>query len=98
MTNNQTQQQTRPQLNLLVLRCRDIELTRLFYEGLNLHFISEQHGNGSRHYTAVMDNGLVLELYPAKGEPDNTRLGFHFGGKSQRVLQDPDGRYVEVWQ
>jgi catechol 2,3-dioxygenase-like lactoylglutathione lyase family enzyme len=85
-------------LNLLVLRCRDIVATRAFYEGMGigLLFTQEQHGAGPDHYSAQLDGGLVLELYPAKGDTDNTRLGFGTGGGNCRVVEDPDGRNVEL--
>jgi len=64
-------------LNLLVLRCRDIEVSREFYEQLGFEFEREQHGPGPVHYAAVFE-GMVFELYPLKeGEPaDRSRLGF----------------------
>src|SRR5262249_37320314 len=64
-------------VNLLVLRCKDVELTRLFYERLGLEFNSEKHGNGPQHY-AWESGGFVLELYPAgEGKPaDIVRIGF----------------------
>ncbi len=64
-------------LNLLVLRCRDIEASKVFYETLGHEFVAERHGNGPRHYAAKL-GGLVLELYPRRGNesPDDLRLGF----------------------
>src|SRR5262245_16515099 len=64
-------------VNLLVLRCKDIEITRRFYEQLGLTFVEEQHGTGPQHY-ASESGGFVLELYPAaEGQaPDNVRIGF----------------------
>ncbi|MCK5855414.1 MAG: VOC family protein, partial [Sulfurovaceae bacterium] len=66
-----------PQLNLLVIRCNDIEESRCFYEKLGFSFIKEQHKNSPIHYSSTV-NELVFELYPLKkGEKlDNTRLGF----------------------
>lgn len=56
---------------------RDIEESRVFYEGLGLAFVKEKHGNGPVHYSSEHD-GMVFELYPNKGEAplDNTLLGF----------------------
>jgi catechol 2,3-dioxygenase-like lactoylglutathione lyase family enzyme len=51
-------------LNLLVLRCADIDATRRFYECLGLAFVEHTHPRGPRHY-AHEDGELVLELYPA---------------------------------
>ncbi|QLQ33687.1 MAG: hypothetical protein HZT40_21085 [Candidatus Thiothrix singaporensis] len=46
-------------LNLLVLRCRDINASRIFYGQLGMQFVQEQHGSGSVHYAAVF-NGMVF--------------------------------------
>lgn len=64
-------------LNLLVLRCKDIEKSKAFYEKLFLTFIREKHGKGDEHYASVFDE-MVFELYPLKSPYtiDNTRLGF----------------------
>lgn len=111
-------------VNLLVLRCKDIEFTRRFYEHLGLAFVEEKHGTGPRHY--VWENvGFVLELYQAaEGQPpDNVRIGFSTplladlagdlrhnsdvnivkqpyatADRLVMLLQDPDGRKVEVSQ
>lgn len=111
-------------LNLLVLRCKDLEVTRRFYEHLGLIFSKEQHGKGPEHYSWE-NAGFVLELYPVIKDqaPDQVRVGFsthlladiagnirHSSGitvleqayaTSDRivmVLQDPDGRKVELSQ
>jgi len=111
-------------VNLLVLRCKDIERTRHFYEQLGLSFVEEKHGNGPRHY-AWETAGFVLELYPAaEGQlPDNVRIGFSTPSLAElagslrhnsdanvlkppyatadrivMLLQDPDGRKVEISQ
>ena len=111
-------------VNLLVLRCKDIEVTRRFYEELGLAFVDEKHGTGPKHY-AWENGGFVLELYPAaEGQaPDNVRIGFSTpllaelagnlrhssdinvlkppqatGDRLVMLLQDPDGRKVEVSQ
>jgi len=65
------------QLNLLVLRCENIEKTRVFYEKLNLSFQKEKHGKGVEHYSTYIGK-MVLELYPLKEEVpiENIRLGF----------------------
>ena len=90
-------------LNLLVLRCRNIDTTKAFYEGLGFSFIQEQHGSSPIHYSTHI-GAMLLELYPAKGEPDNVRLGFavaatlleQIGINGHGVLRDPDGRMVEL--
>jgi catechol 2,3-dioxygenase-like lactoylglutathione lyase family enzyme len=77
-------------LNLLVLHCKDIELTRRFYERLGWRFTKERHGKGPEHYVSS-DAGLVLELYPVQGEhvPDMVRLGF-----STALLADVSGEIL----
>lgn len=111
-------------VNLLVLRCKDIEITRRFYEGLGMAFTKEKHGTGPEHY-AWENAGFVLELYPVKDDqvPDSVRLGFSTplladvsgnvlhnaairvlkppyatADRLVMLLQDPDGRTVEVSQ
>ena len=102
-------------VSLLVIRCKDIETSKGFYEGLGLSFVKEKHGNGPTHYSCEHD-GCVFELYPnnAKEPKDNNRIGFkvldttkiiketdtlnsyEFNGKTIYVLNDPDGRKVEI--
>jgi len=64
-------------LNLLVLRCKDIKKSKIFYEKLGLDFIKEQHGKGAVHYSTHLED-MIIELYPLKEESEieNTRLGF----------------------
>jgi lactoylglutathione lyase len=61
-------------LNLLVLRCTDLERSREFYEALGLAFAAEQHGSGPNHYSANL-GGLVLELYPSSQAATPIRIG-----------------------
>lgn len=85
-------------LNLLVIRCADIEASRSFYESLDISFSEEQHGKEPRHYAADMD-GIVFELYPLQegGVQDHTRLGFLSNSATERsTLIDPDGRKIEI--
>ena len=83
-------------LSLLVIRCQNLELSRLFYEGLDLKFIREKHGDGPKHYAAEAD-GFVFELYPTKEWVcDNLRLGFSSDTVKKGIYIDPDGRSVEI--
>jgi catechol 2,3-dioxygenase-like lactoylglutathione lyase family enzyme len=86
------------ELNLLVLRCRNIAVTRQFYEQLlGINFTLEQHGQGLPHYASILGSSLVWELYPARASPDKTRLGFKLkGNHAPYVVKDPDGRSVEI--
>lgn len=62
-------------LNLLVLRCGDIDASRRFYELLELRFEKHKHGGGAEHYAS--EAKVVLELYPAaEGDRDQTGVGF----------------------
>ena len=64
-------------ISLLVIRCKDIEASKSFYQDLGLSFVKEKHGNGPMHYSCEHED-CVFELYPNKGETpqDNNRLGF----------------------
>ena len=65
-------------LSLVVIRCRDLEHSRLFYERLGLDFVRHRHGAGAEHL-ACEKGALVFELYPRRSENDDTtavRLGF----------------------
>lgn len=82
-------------LNLLVIRCRNIEASREFYEKLGLTFVREKHGNGVEHYSSWIAD-LVFELYPLKPDetPCNTRLGFSVEHLEQLIRDiQPYGQY-----
>ncbi|HET9173585.1 MAG TPA: hypothetical protein VFN97_29415 [Actinospica sp.] len=91
---------------LLVLYTTRLEECREFYSALGLSFSAEQHGQGPRHYAAVLADGAVFELYPT--DPDREsgtlRLGFAIAGATatpplapgRHRLTDPDGRIVEL--
>ena len=64
-------------LNLVVLRCADLERSKAFYELLGMTFSRHAHGSGPEHF-AHEDARGVFELYP-QAEPasgDQTGLGF----------------------
>jgi lactoylglutathione lyase len=77
-----------PSLTLLVLRCRDIERSRAFYELLNFTFKNHAHGAGPQHYAAESP-AFVFELYPAKPDApqDRTALGFSVSNLEQSHAQ-----------
>ncbi len=63
-----------PRLNLIVLRSKDINYLREFYESLGLQFTLEQHDEGSQHYSCTRE-GIIFELYPmTKETQDNCML------------------------
>jgi catechol 2,3-dioxygenase-like lactoylglutathione lyase family enzyme len=94
------------QVTLLVLYSTRLEECRRFYDDLGLGFTAEQHGQGPEHYTAVLGNDVVFELYPARPDRESgaLRLGFAITGAAATPpltaglhrLTDPDGRTVEV--
>jgi catechol 2,3-dioxygenase-like lactoylglutathione lyase family enzyme len=66
-------------LNLLVLRCGNIERSKAFYELFGMAFAKHQHGNGPVHYASDDESGM-FELYPLEGaSADQTGLGFTSG-------------------
>ncbi|PWG14217.1 glyoxalase/bleomycin resistance/dioxygenase family protein [Streptomyces sp. V2] len=93
-------------MTLLVLYSPRLDECRRFYGNLGLRFTPERHGQGPDHYAAVLADGTVFELYPARPDrrTDALRLGFAIDGataspplaEGRHLLTDPDGRTVEV--
>ncbi|KQV13652.1 hypothetical protein [Kitasatospora sp. Root107] len=93
-------------MTLLVLYTPQLEECRRFYTSLGLAFTAERHGRGPEHYAAVLPDGTVLELYPARpGRRTHAlRLGLAVPGDitdpplgpGRHQLTDPDGRIVEI--
>jgi lactoylglutathione lyase len=83
-------------LNLVVLRCVDIDRALRFYSKLGLNFIRHRHGTGPEHYSAQL-GGAVFELYPQSGDSPSsvgTRIGFSVSSVDDviKVLSDyPEG-------
>lgn len=73
-----------PGLDLVVLRCRDLELSKAFYELLGLSFKAEQHGSGPAHYSTRLGE-TVLELYPAADPLTPIRLGISISDLEKTV-------------
>lgn len=95
-----------PRLSLLVLYTGRLEACREFYAGLGAVFAAERHGQGPAHWAAVLADGTVFELYPARPgrETGALRLGLTVEARAavpplapgDHLLTDPDGRTVEV--
>ena len=93
-------------MTLLVLYTTRLEECRRFYAGLGPGFTAERHGQGPEHYAAVLTDGTVFELYPARaGRQTNAlRLGLAVEASAavpplstgRHQLTDPDGRTVEI--
>jgi lactoylglutathione lyase len=66
-------------LTLLVLKTRQIEQVRLFYQTLGIELAEEQHGKGPVHFAGRV-GGVVVEIYPLLDDgsavDSSTRLGF----------------------
>jgi lactoylglutathione lyase len=74
---NQTEDQPKVMLNLVVIRSSDIERAAQFYRRLGVTFVKHRHGSGLEHY-AVELGPMVFEIYP-RNEDDGSnavRLGF----------------------
>ena len=63
-------------VNLLVLRCEGIPISKAFYEDVfGMVFQEEKHGTGPTHYSTFIGE-IVLELYPKSGkDTSGLRLG-----------------------
>jgi predicted enzyme related to lactoylglutathione lyase len=65
-------------LTLLVLKTRQVDRVRAFYETLGIAFTEEQHGTGPRHHAGRVGD-VVIEMYPLPDDgtfDTSTRLGF----------------------
>jgi catechol 2,3-dioxygenase-like lactoylglutathione lyase family enzyme len=66
-------------LTLLVLKTRQVEQVRLFYQSLGIELAEEQHEKGPVHFAGRVGD-VVVEVYPLAddGTPadSSTRLGF----------------------
>ncbi|MDX3637914.1 glyoxalase/bleomycin resistance/dioxygenase family protein [Streptomyces sp. MB09-02B] len=93
-------------VTLLVLYSPRLAECLRFYQDLGLDFTAERHGRGPEHHAAVLGDGTVFELYPARPDrrTDALRLGLAVPGvradpplaRGRHVLTDPDGRTVEI--
>jgi hypothetical protein len=91
---------------LLVVYTLRLEECRTFYGRLGLTFTAERHGQGPEHYAAVLADGTVFELYPARPDRETgaLRVGFSVAcaaatpplAPGRHVAADPDGRTVEI--
>ena len=87
-----------PALAYVVLRCSDLERSRMFYEALGVALRAEQHGAGARHYSMTLGD-VVIELYPIQGEPSaGVRVGLRVADPSAAVasVRAAGGEVVRV--
>jgi lactoylglutathione lyase len=75
-------------LILVVLKTRQVEQLRHFYQTLGIELAQEQHGKGPVHFSGGV-GGVVIEVYPLPddGTPvdASTRLGFAVENLTQIV-------------
>ena len=50
-------------LTLLVLKTRQVEQVRLFYQALGIELAEERHGEGPVHFAGRVGD-VVIEVYP----------------------------------
>ncbi len=66
-------------LTLLVLKTRQVDRVRTFYQTLGVEFTEKQHGKGPVHF-AGRAGDVVVEIYPLPDDTTavdaSTRLGF----------------------
>ena len=70
-----------PRLNLVVIRSRELNSARRFYELIGVTFAQHKHGKGLEHL-ASENSGYVFEIYPLRENDQpttSTRLGFLVG-------------------
>lgn len=74
------------ELKLLVIRCKNIDVSKQFYETLGFAFKKEKHGQGAEHF-ASSSAGFVFELYPLKAHSEFTplRLGFQLPDITEKI-------------
>lgn len=74
-------------LTLLVLKSRQVEQVRTFYQALGIAFTEEQHGKGPHHYAGRVGD-VVIEVYPLPDDgtvDTSTRLGFTVGNLPEMI-------------
>jgi predicted enzyme related to lactoylglutathione lyase len=80
---------TEPQMNLVVIRAKDLDRAQEFYERIGLKFQRHAHGNGPEHLACEISS-LVFEIYPiVDGQPttESTRIGFAVCNVDELVQQ-----------
>ena len=86
-------------LTLLVLKTRQVEQLRAFYQTLGVNLVEEQHGKGPVHF-AGRAGAVVIEVYPLPddGSPvdSSTRLGFNVENVAEGEPQGQRALWV-IW-
>ena len=80
------------ELNLIVIRSKDMDKLVSFYALFDIDFVKHRHDKGPEHFSAEMEP-LVFEIYQQRSDEDSTtkvRLGFKVD-KLDKVLADLTG-------
>ncbi|GHH73753.1 hypothetical protein GCM10018793_13040 [Streptomyces sulfonofaciens] len=91
-------------VSLIVIHTDRLDECRRFYADTGLPLSRERHGSGPEHYAAVLDGGVVLELYPTgrRAATGYLRIGLTVATEhsafppGRHTLTDPDGRTVDL--
>jgi lactoylglutathione lyase len=85
-------------LSLLVLKTRQVERLRAFYQTVGVDLVEEKHGKGPVHF-AGRARDVVIEVYPLAddGSPvdSSTRLGFTVENVAE-VIRALDGTGTKI--
>jgi lactoylglutathione lyase len=73
-----------PSLDLVVLRCSNLEASKTFYEAMGLSFNAEQHDSGPPHYSTRLGD-TVIELYPSNSSSTPSRFGISVANLDKAV-------------
>lgn len=73
-------------VSYLVMRTKDADKLKIFYETIGLSFVKEQHGEGPWHYSCMLGN-FVLEIYPATDAISKDMLGFKVDNLESRLQE-----------
>ena len=83
-------------LSLVVIRSKDIDRAKSFYENLGLSFTKHQHGKGLEHFASTIGD-VVFEIYPLRDTDHPTtsvRLGFSVESCDDMTRKLLDAGYV----
>ena len=70
-----------PTFNSIVIRTDKMDEMRKFYTALGMKFVVEKHGHDlPLHYSATLEDGKVIEIYPRNKETDKPTPPNGFGG------------------
>jgi catechol 2,3-dioxygenase-like lactoylglutathione lyase family enzyme len=81
---------------LVVIRSKDIDRARLFYETLGLEFTKHQHGKGLEHFASTIGD-VIFEIYPLRDSDHPTtsaRLGFSVEACDEVTRKLHDAGYI----